>query len=108
MTFSPCRVSSRRHEDRNGGSFDLLAWPGREQDIRRRRLGSLLVSGNALDEDPVVVQPQGKLVPARLARGKVGHLPHGVGFAVPYPRSEGRRVGKECVSTCRSRWSPYH
>src|SRR3546814_20872827 len=23
-------------------------------------------------------------------------------------RSEGRRVGKECVSTCRSRGSPYH
>src|SRR3546814_7692850 len=23
-------------------------------------------------------------------------------------RTEERRVGKECVSTCRSRWSPYH
>src|SRR3546814_15212401 len=23
-------------------------------------------------------------------------------------RSEERRVGKECVSTCKSRWSPYH
>src|SRR3546814_7245308 len=26
----------------------------------------------------------------------------------PYFRSDERRVGKECVSTCRSRWSPYH
>src|SRR3546814_12681003 len=26
----------------------------------------------------------------------------------PVDRSEERRVGKECVSTCRSRWSPYH
>src|SRR3546814_10648702 len=26
----------------------------------------------------------------------------------PRQRSEERRVGKECVSTCRSRWSPYH
>src|SRR3546814_11604621 len=26
----------------------------------------------------------------------------------PGRRSEERRVGKECVSTCRSRWSPYH
>src|SRR3546814_18266357 len=26
----------------------------------------------------------------------------------PAIRSEERRVGKECVSTCRSRWSPYH
>src|SRR3546814_16626904 len=25
----------------------------------------------------------------------------------PTSRSEERRVGKECVSTCRSRWSPY-
>src|SRR3546814_17713197 len=25
-----------------------------------------------------------------------------------YFRSDERRVGKECVSTCRSRWSPYH
>src|SRR3546814_6270853 len=23
-------------------------------------------------------------------------------------RSEERRVGKECISTCKSRWSPYH
>src|SRR3546814_13380644 len=31
------------------------------------------------------------------------------GKARPVPeRSEERRVGKECVSTCRSRWSPYH
>src|SRR3546814_18909519 len=26
----------------------------------------------------------------------------------PLLRSEERRVGKECVRTCRSRWSPYH
>src|SRR3546814_13747669 len=29
-------------------------------------------------------------------------------FVQIVPRSEERRVGKECVSTCRSRWSPYH
>src|SRR3546814_13101061 len=28
--------------------------------------------------------------------------------AVLMDRSEERRVGKECVSTCRSRWAPYH
>src|SRR3546814_2510223 len=36
--------------------------------------------------------------------GRVGAL-ESVGVA---GRSEERRVGKECVSTCRSRWSPYH
>src|SRR3546814_11755051 len=29
-------------------------------------------------------------------------------LALRQQRSEERRVGKECVSTCRSRWSPYH
>src|SRR3546814_1660675 len=36
-------------------------------------------------------------------RGRVA----AVGEAVAQDRSEERRVGKECVSTCRSRWSPY-
>src|SRR3546814_16490030 len=31
-----------------------------------------------------------------------------VEVVAPWIRSEERRVGKECVSTCRSRWSPYH
>src|SRR3546814_11812814 len=32
----------------------------------------------------------------------------GIGMPRNSTRSEERRVGKECVSTCRSRWSPYH
>src|SRR3546814_3736765 len=40
------------------------------------------------------------------------HLPRrwrGIGrIATEEHRSEERRVGKECVSTFRSRWSPYH
>ena len=40
--------------------------------------------------------------------GKVTHyFPH-VRAAVIKLRSEERRVGKECTSWCRSRWSPYH
>src|SRR3546814_21046330 len=31
-----------------------------------------------------------------------------VEVGVEQGRSEERRVGQECVSTCRSRWSPYH
>src|SRR3546814_18666692 len=38
-----------------------------------------------------------------LVRGKLDDLVHGI-----VSRSAERRVGKECVSTCRSRWSPYH
>src|SRR3546814_9011296 len=52
--------------------------------------------------------------PSRLARHRgaaQGREGDGGGAASRprlYLRSEARRVGKECVSTCRSRWSPYH
>src|SRR3546814_19445506 len=39
--------------------------------------------------------------------GGLDRRPHVVAVA-GNDRSEERRVGKECVSTCRSRWSPYH
>src|SRR3546814_1226364 len=47
------------------------------------------------------------------AKSKTGMRKHynperGLELVRRYPRSEERRVGKECVSTCRSRWSPYH
>src|SRR3546814_12934233 len=55
---------------------------------------------------------------ARIGRPRGLHgLPDahsGPAFATPAglvlyaARAEERRVGKECVSTCRSRWSPYH
>src|SRR3546814_12997305 len=52
-------------------------------------------------------------VAARLAAGadRPRHFPAlGLRCASPEARerSEERRVGKECVSTCRSRWWPYH
>src|SRR3546814_16988060 len=36
------------------------------------------------------------------------HLDYLVSGAATEPRSEERRVGKECVGKCRYRWSPYH
>src|SRR3546814_10794201 len=65
-----------------------------------------------------VVQPYPRCDLAEFAR-QIGHMGAHV-FAVPRTRemldvdtvsrgrSEDRRVGKECVSTGRSRWSPYH
>src|SRR3546814_10572595 len=44
------------------------------------------------------INPTGGLICAQLS-GSAG---------LSQDRSEERRVGKECVSTCRSRWSPYH
>src|SRR3546814_12312876 len=51
------------------------------------------------------------LAGARVAAGPGGAGAHVEGTEadqVDALRSEERRVGKECVSTCRSRWSPYH
>src|SRR3546814_7688675 len=43
-----------------------------------------------------------------LNRWRTGELDIEVPVVVSNHRSEERREGKECVSTCRSRWSPYH
>src|SRR3546814_14027004 len=48
--------------------------------------------------------PLDRLLLPRLAQG--GAMTGGAAV-LPDDRSEERRVGKECVSTCRSRWSPY-
>src|SRR3546814_7596180 len=41
-------------------------------------------------------------------RDGAGGAARACGLEIGDDRSEERRVGKECVSTCRSRWSPYH
>src|SRR3546814_11005442 len=46
-------------------------------------------------------------VPVRLDRMELGDF-EAKDVDAAIIRSEERRVGKECVSTCRSRWSPYH
>src|SRR3546814_12164398 len=63
-----------------GGVESLIEHPG--------RMTHASVAGTELE------------VPADLVRLSVG--------IETADRSEERRVGKECVSTCRSRWSPYH
>src|SRR3546814_14438030 len=39
---------------------------------------------------------------------QLGHFATNLVLLPIIARSEERRVGKECVSTCRFRWSPYH
>src|SRR3546814_13352844 len=53
-------------------------------------------SVRALDDDDLLALPV-------LYRGALSSL-----SVARETRSEERRVGKACVSTCRSRWSPYH
>src|SRR3546814_18132225 len=73
---------------RNAGFLDLQMMPERHNTVK---VLMLLDVGGSMDDHIVRVQ---ELFSA--ARSEFRH------------RSEERRVGKECVSTCRSRWSPYH
>src|SRR3546814_4925639 len=57
-----------------------------------------------------VAQAIGKTMRHPAKRRAIAFQHEGVVVLGPPPmaRSEERRVGNECVSTCRSRWSPYH
>src|SRR3546814_13525078 len=65
-----------------------------------------------ISENPGYVEP---VLPGDVMRaGGIGRVIESrspavaAGDLVQARRSEERRVGKECVSTCRSRWSPYN
>src|SRR3546814_3321424 len=86
---------------------------------RRRHTSCALVTGVQTCALPIlaIVEQAPTQAIARFAGG-LAHTPAKLAQALrlrfglwktPYwHRSEERRVGKECVSTCRTRWSPYH
>src|SRR3546814_19315200 len=83
---------------------------GGAEGVRAQRgaLGALQVpDGEVLDGPEQALRGGTEEAPGKRARLQ---RPGAVGQArrAPGARSEERRVGKECVSTCRSRWSPYH
>src|SRR3546814_13482693 len=60
---------------------------------------------SALDRDAVIAAVFTPTVEIKRQGGRAGGTI--AGMSLLFSRSEERRVGKECVSTCRSRWSPY-
>src|SRR3546814_13967889 len=82
---------------------------------RRRHTRCALVTGVQTCALPICEVDYARIAPANPEDGGDNALTamapviHGtnVRAAISW-RSEERRVGKECVSTCRSRWSPYH
>src|SRR3546814_4110179 len=78
--------------------------PDRNHDLRAFRPGpGLLFDLRALALPPDVASPEESQPESALVLEMTLRAPHRA-----RKRSEERRVGKECVSTCRSRWSPYH
>src|SRR3546814_2006027 len=74
---------------------------------RRRHTRCALVTGVQTCALPIYLGKNARIVVVNRpgAGGEIGFAE--VARAKP-DSSEERRVGKECVSTCRSRWSPYH
>src|SRR3546814_3491909 len=61
--------------------------------------GNVRMLTNSWQDEAPTWSPNGRVIQFfRTTRGREGKSSL---------RSEERRVGKECVSTCRSRWSPY-
>src|SRR3546814_13870762 len=106
------------------GLYALTAWKDMASvDVPARRI-------NPLDEDILVIEREtfdqltaghqtgqlydihyrSLLAKARPIHRMMAEEDHQLVQLIPsfLVRSEERRVGKECVSTCRSRWSPYH
>src|SRR3546814_6379782 len=81
---------------------------------RRRHTRCALVTGVQTCALPILLAgvagiPVGLLVDDGVDRDRgLARLPVADDQLALAARSEERRVGKECVSKCRSRWSPYH
>src|SRR3546814_18402354 len=91
-------------------SSDLVAQA--QESAMRRRQRRAVVLGLAAEFAHLGLKVGDDRLPLVCAAQEDVAEPRGIGFigglAVAVDRSEERRVGKECVSTCRSRGSPYH
>src|SRR3546814_15579915 len=81
---------------------DLLVWPAVNE-----AFGMVLLEAQGAGLPVVAGRSPG--VENVVAEGVTGYLSDpGLATFAASVRSEERRVGKECVSTCSSRWSPHH
>src|SRR3546814_17001286 len=83
---------------------------GRIETVRRldASVNALLARAAPANGDGVVYLPVGAANPAGQGYGLPSDLANIAQTPFGQRRSEERRVGKECVSTCSSRWAPYH
>src|SRR3546814_914903 len=88
-------VARHRFERRQ---IDAVQWRLMDVDLE---IGMMILGAEATDIGK-------RQHPVRFGRIRCLFLSLLAPASLDMPRSEERRVGKECVSTCRSRWSPYH
>src|SRR3546814_15560323 len=89
--------------DRRGHGRSSQPWEGNDMDHYADDLAAVIEALDLKDVTLVGFSTGGGEVARYIGRHGTGRVKKAV-----LVRSEERRVGKECVSTCRSRWSPYH
>src|SRR3546814_11116572 len=94
---------SSRPKRKSSGRSWISSAPGAELPVLGQHIKRVVGNDGAQVAAVGQLRPRGDLP---VERRHADHLPL---CADPeQARSEERRVGKECVSTCRSRWTPYH
>ena len=89
------RVAIREKEF---GIWQAYTWRQYADNVQRIALGLASLGFRRGDKVAVIGDNRPQLYWTMVAAQALGGV----------PRSEERRVGKECTSWCRSRWSPYH
>src|SRR3546814_17119355 len=84
-------------EEQFGPALPILSYSDVDDAVARANAGPFGLTASVWSSDPIRAANVGLGVEA----GQVQVNGHAM-------RSEERRVGKECVRPCRSRWSPYH
>ena len=91
-------TQSQRLIERHGipqiSTGDLLRAHVREGTELGRRAKAVMDAGQLVADQTILGMVRERLAQPDAAKGFI--------------RSEERRVGKECLDVCRSRWSPYH
>src|SRR3546814_19410183 len=79
---------------------------------RRVTVAGMKITRQIVGAEPLAAVVEEEMTPGARCTGDDALLEaarqHSQTIYHPVGRSEERRVGKECVSPCRSRWSPYH
>src|SRR3546814_12828381 len=97
------RISDWSSDVCSSDLYWLRRYDWRVQEARLNRLAQFTAEVQGQRLHFIHARGDGSRLPLMLIHGWPGSF-----LEFEQLRSEERRVGQECVSTCRSRWSPYH
>src|SRR3546814_11115075 len=108
----PVSVSIARSAEADGvplieAGYPRVSIPWHDSRVREELVFAVIREESGFVQD--AVSPAAAVGLMQVTRAAADHSGQRARAQVEFPkvRSEERRVGKECVSTCRSRWSPY-